>query len=93
MKCYLDDLEPHKTKIENNVIISYGVYFSLHGKNQTRTFIHIKSGAYIGMCARLIAKKNGLNIGEKAIVGAGSVVIMDVPDNETHVGNPARKIK
>ena len=32
MKCYLDDMEPSHTTIKNNVTISYGCYFSLHGK-------------------------------------------------------------
>jgi len=27
------------------------------------------------------------------IVGAGSVVISDIPDNETWVGNPAKKLR
>lgn len=44
MKCYLDDLEPSKTKIEDDVTISYGCYFALHGKNQSRTFIKICRG-------------------------------------------------
>lgn len=93
MKCYLDDLEPHKTTIENNVTISYGVYFALHGKGQPRTFIHLKNKSYVGMRAILIGKKNGLTIGEGAIIGSGSLVIKDVPDNEVHVGNPAKKIQ
>jgi acetyltransferase-like isoleucine patch superfamily enzyme len=92
MKCYLDDLEPRNIKIHNNVVISYGVYFALHGKNQGRTHIHLMPGAYIGMSARLIGRKEGLCIGQKSIVAAGSVVIRDVPDGETHGGNPAKKI-
>ncbi len=92
MKCYMDDLEPSHTVIANNVTISYGVYFSLHGKKQTRTHINIGQYAYIGMSSRLIAKKEGLNIGEKAIIGAGSIVIKDVPNEEVHAGNPAKKI-
>jgi acetyltransferase-like isoleucine patch superfamily enzyme len=92
MRCYLDDLEPGNIKIHNNVVISYGVYFALHGKNQGHTHIHIMSNAYIGMAARLIGRKEGLVIGEDAIVAAGSVVIKDVPPGETHAGNPAKKI-
>ncbi len=93
MKCYLDDLEPHNTTIENNVTISYGVYFTLHGKGQSRTFIHIKTKSYVGMGAQLIGKKNGLTIGEGAAVGAGSVVVKDIPNNEVYAGNPAKKIR
>lgn len=93
MKCYMDDLEPSNTVIYDNVTISYGVYFSLHGKNQSRTHICIKSKSYIGMSARLIGKKNGLTIGQGAVVGAGSIILNDVPDGEVHAGNPAKKIK
>jgi acetyltransferase-like isoleucine patch superfamily enzyme len=32
----------------------------------------------------------GVTIGENAIVGAGSVVTRDVPDNAVVAGNPAR---
>ncbi|MDO4975407.1 MAG: serine acetyltransferase [Alphaproteobacteria bacterium] len=35
----------------------------------------------------------GITIGNNAIVGAGSVVIDDVPDGATVAGNPARIIK
>ena len=39
MKCYLDDLEPKKTIIEDGVVISYGCYFALHGINQRHSYI------------------------------------------------------
>lgn len=93
MKCYLDDLEPRCTIIEDNVTISYGCYFALHGKNQIHTNIVIKKGAYIGMRATIIAGKDGICIGENAIVGASSLVNKSVSDNCTSVGNPARVIK
>jgi len=35
----------------------------------------------------------GLVIGENAFVGAGSVVVKDVPDNAVVAGNPAKVIK
>ena len=35
----------------------------------------------------------GLHIGKNSIVGAGSVVIRDIQDNCTVVGNPGRIIK
>ncbi|HQB40063.1 MAG TPA: hypothetical protein PL053_12440 [Deltaproteobacteria bacterium] len=34
-----------------------------------------------------------LNIGENVVIGAGSTVISDLPDNVTAVGSPARIIK
>ncbi len=50
----------------------------------------IKKGAKIGANATILP---GIVIGENALVGAGSVVIKDVPDGAVVIGNPARKIK
>ena len=35
----------------------------------------------------------GIKVGNNCIVGSGSVVTKDVPDNSVAVGNPARIIK
>jgi len=35
----------------------------------------------------------GITIGENSIVGAGSVVLKDVPDNVIVAGNPAKVIR
>lgn len=37
--------------------------------------------------------RQGQKIGNNVIVGAGSVVVCDIPDNETWVGNPAKRVK
>ncbi len=50
----------------------------------------IKRGAKIGANATILP---GIVIGEHALVGAGSVVVHDVPDGTVVVGNPARVIK
>lgn len=93
MKCYMDDLEPSHTRIGNNVTISYGCYFALHGKGQKRNYITIKDGAYIGMRANLIARNGELVIGEKAIIGACSMVNKSVEPQKTVVGIPAKSIE
>jgi len=49
----------------------------------------VKRGASIGTSATILC---GVTIGEKAMVGAGSVVTKDVPDNTTVAGNPARAL-
>lgn len=90
MKCYLDDLEPKSTVIENNVTISYGCYFALHGVNQKHSFIHIKEGAYIGMRANIIAGDEGIIIGKNSIIGAASLVNKSIPDNTTAIGIPVK---
>ena len=50
----------------------------------------IKKGASIGANATIIC---GITIGEKAMIGAGSVVTHDVPAGELWYGNPARCIR
>lgn len=50
----------------------------------------VKRGATIGANSTIVC---GVTIGENAVVGAGSVVTRDVPDNTTVVGNPAKILK
>lgn len=50
----------------------------------------IRRGAKIGANATLLP---GVEVGEGAVVGAGSVVVRDVPAGAVVVGNPARIIK
>lgn len=92
MKCYLDDLEPQSTKIEDDVTISYGCYFALHGIMQKHSFIHIKKSVYIGMHSTVIADEEGITIGENSIIGAASLVNKSLPDNVTAAGVPAKII-
>ena len=51
---------------------------------------HLLSGAKIGANATLLP---GVVIGRHALVGAGAVVVCDVPDGKVVVGNPARVVK
>jgi acetyltransferase-like isoleucine patch superfamily enzyme len=87
--------------IEDDVFIGHGVMFindlypratTGDGKLQTeadwkveRTLV--RKGASIGSGATILAN---VTIGENALVGAGSVVTRDVPDNAVVAGNPAR---
>jgi len=90
MKCYMDDVAIDKTVIEDNVTISYGCYFACHGKGQGHTKIHIKQGAYIGMRCNILSGKEGISIGEKSIIGAGSLVNISIPDNMKAAGVPIK---
>ena len=51
---------------------------------------HIMEGARIGANATLLP---GLTVGRGSLVGAGSVVVRDVPDGAVVVGNPAHVIR
>lgn len=59
-------------------------------RTQASTYTRIRVGAdsWIGNGAIVMA-----NIGRKCVVGAGSVVVKDVPDYAVAVGNPARVVR
>lgn len=53
-------------------------------------FTTLREGCYLGTGVKIIPHKT---IGKESIVGAGAVVINDIPDNCTAVGSPAKPIK
>jgi acetyltransferase-like isoleucine patch superfamily enzyme len=87
--------------IEDNVFIGHNVSFindkypratNAGGEPQSEADwsvieTRVKRGASVGTSATILC---GVTIGENAIVGAGSVVTHDVPDNAVVAGNPAR---
>lgn len=50
----------------------------------------VKKGASLGSSVTVLC---GVTIGERAVVGAGSVVTKDVPPDSVVAGNPARVLK
>jgi acetyltransferase-like isoleucine patch superfamily enzyme len=90
--------------IEDNVFIGHGVMFindkyprSTNPGGQLQTAddwqcipTMVKNGASIGSNATILC---GITIGERSIVGAGSVVTKDVPPFSVVAGNPARVIR
>ncbi len=90
--------------IEDNVFVGHGVTFindaypratNSEGELQSEKDWNVeptlvKKGASIGSGATILSN---LVIGENALVGAGSVVTHDVPDNAIVAGNPARLIR
>ncbi len=97
MHCYLDDMCYDLLRIGDNVIISYGVYFACHGKNQEHYPITIEDGVYIGMRAAIISKNvnnptGGVTISKNAVIGACALVNRDVPQDATAIGIPCRII-
>jgi acetyltransferase-like isoleucine patch superfamily enzyme len=87
--------------IEDNVFVGHGVTFindaypratNSQGDLQSEKDWKVqptlvKKGASIGSGATILSN---LVIGENALVGAGSVVTHDVPDNAIVAGNPAK---
>lgn len=92
MKCYFDDTCIEQMEIGDHVVISYGVYFSCHGKGQNHNKIIIRDRAYIGMRATILAR-NDIEIGEDSTIGAMTFVNKSVPAGATVVGVPFKIIK
>ena len=79
--CYVGD-----AVVGPNTVIGAGaITCNFDGIDKHRTLIG--SGAFIGSNVSLIAP---IKVGDKAVVGAGSVVTRDVPVGTTVYGNPAR---
>ena len=77
--------------VEKNVVIYQGVTLGGTGKdNGKRRHPTIKQGAVISCGAKVLG---GITVGEYAKVGAGSVVLKDVPPRATVVGVPARIVR
>lgn len=98
MRCYLDDVCYDQLKIANDVTISYGVFFSCHGRKQSHTPIVIEEYAYIGMRASVISRnaedpQRGITIGAHSMIGAAALVNRDIPPYTTAVGVPCRVIE
>jgi acetyltransferase-like isoleucine patch superfamily enzyme len=73
-----------------NVVLTNAKYPLSPDVKETLEGPIIKKGAKIGANATLMP---GIVVGENALVGAGSVVVKDVPAGAVVIGNPARVIK
>ncbi|MBS3101592.1 N-acetyltransferase [Candidatus Woesearchaeota archaeon] len=78
--CFVNDKVPRATT---------GGKLKEIGKDWKPLTTIVKKGASIGANATILG---GITIGENSIVGAGAVVIKDVPKNCIVVGNPAKVI-
>lgn len=93
---FFDTNFPEKITIEPGARITLGCVILAHfrkGQNKSNYIVgevRIKRNALVG--ARTIIC-HPITIGESSIVGAGSVVTKDIPDNQVWAGVPARFVR
>jgi acetyltransferase-like isoleucine patch superfamily enzyme len=83
-------------RIEDHVFIGPNVTFTNDKYPRSKQYLSkfqtiiLKKGTSIGANATILG---GICIGEKSMIGAGSVVTKNIPSGELWVGNPARFIR
>ena len=92
---HFDEMRPDLIEIGEGATITSGSHIISHFFNPTNGRFYygkvsIGKNVFIGMNTLII---NAVNIGERAIIGAGSVITKDIPANEIWGGNPAKFIK
>jgi serine O-acetyltransferase len=76
-------------EIGESVTLYQGVTLGGTGKETGKRHPTVQAGVIVGTGARVLGP---VVIGEGAKIGAGSIVIKDVPPNSTVVGNPGRPV-
>ena len=83
-------------RVEDNVFIGPNVTFTNDRFPRSKQYPEkfeetiIRKGASLGAGTTVLC---GIEIGENAMIGAGSVVTKNIPANELWVGNPAHFVK
>jgi len=83
-------------EIEDNVFIGPNVTFINDKTPKSKVYpqkflkTHIKKGSSIGAGCIIMG---GITIGENSLIGAGSLILKDVPSNQLWFGNPAKFIR
>lgn len=77
-------------EVGNNVLIYQGVTLGGTGKDKGKRHPTIEDGVMISAGAKVLGP---FTVGKNAKVGAGSIVLKEVPPNATVVGVPGRIVK
>lgn len=90
-----DGIYPNLIEIGEGCVITTGTVILSHFYNtKDRGFyagkVVIGKRVFIGMNTLIV---NAVNIGDGAVIGAGSIVNRDIPAGEIWAGNPARFVR
>ena len=94
--CFIDPTHCYLVSIGDNVTMSIRVTVLAHDASTKKLTgytrlgqVKIGNNVFIGANATILP---GVTIGDRAVIGAGSVVTHDVPENAVVAGVPARTI-
>ncbi len=76
--------------VEDDVVLFHGVTLGGTGKHKVKRHPTVKKGALVAARAQVLGP---VTIGERAKIGAGAVVITDIPADATAVGVPAKVVR
>ncbi len=77
------------TEVGEDVTVYQGVTLGGTGKESGKRHPTVRDGVTVGTGAQVLGS---IEIGQGAKIGAGSIVVRDVPPNSTVVGNPGRAV-
>lgn len=77
-------------EIERDVVIFHGVTLGGTGKDTGKRHPTVRQGAFISANAQILGP---VEIGERVKIGAGAVVLNNIPADATAVGVPAKIVK
>jgi len=93
---YIDNQYCWLISIGDDCVISSNVKILAHDASPFPHIGHVKTDKVTIGCRTYIGASSiilpGVRIGDDVIIGAGSIVTHDVPDNSVAAGNPARVI-